>query len=74
MVNMFTEQEEINRRLAMTPVESHSDESTRAERRATCDTCPSKTSVLGVAQCGECGCLLVFKAAFKNAQCPKGKW
>jgi hypothetical protein len=39
-------------------------------RLATCRECEHKS--MGV--CGKCGCLLIAKVRFANAQCPAGKW
>ena len=39
-------------------------------RLATCNGCEHKS--MGV--CGKCGCLLIAKVRFANAQCPVGKW
>jgi len=39
-------------------------------RLAICKGCEHKS--MGV--CGKCGCLLIAKVRFANAQCPVGKW
>lgn len=67
-------QAQIDERLAQTPADRHSDAQTSAQRRAICNGCDKKQQVLGVDKCGECGCLLVFKAAFKFSACPLNKW
>ena len=43
-------------------------------RHKTCNACEYKTSVLGLEQCGKCGCLLSVKLRFKNTYCPIEKW
>lgn len=67
-------QEQFDERLAQTPPERHSSAEIKAERLATCNACPAKTTFLGFDQCGECKCFIIFKASFKNSKCPLQKW
>lgn len=67
-------QQQIDERLAQTPLERQSEPTLEAQRRAICSTCPEKKEVAGFDQCGACGCLLVFKAKFKFSACPLNKW
>lgn len=67
-------QEQFDARLAETPPERHSDLSTKEQRLALCNDCPSKEQFMGFDRCGECKCFIVFKASFKNSKCPLQKW
>ena len=64
----------IDERLAGLPKEHAADLSLQEERRAICNGCEHKTSIMGLDQCGLCKCLLVFKSRFSRAVCPAGKW
>ena len=44
------------------------------ERRAICETCPSKTTFTGVDLCTACGCVIYFKTWVKSESCPESKW
>lgn len=44
----------------------------RAARKATCDSCEFKNSVVPV--CNECKCIIPAKVMLANAECPKDKW
>lgn len=43
-------------------------------RHIICSSCEYKTSILGLEQCGKCGCVLNVKLRLKNTFCPIGKW
>lgn len=42
-----------------------------AQRRATCDACEHKN---GIGLCRKCGCMVYFKAIWRDQKCPLGKW
>lgn len=67
-------QEDLDARVAQTPVERRSDELTASERRAICGSCEHKTTKFGIDSCGLCGCVIFLKAALKFSDCPAGKW
>ena len=45
-----------------------------AERKAVCETCPNKETLLGIDQCRLCGCLLAVKMRMVSSHCPLKKW
>ena len=45
-----------------------------AERKAVCETCPNKETLLGIDQCRLCGCLLAVKMRLVSSHCPLKKW
>lgn len=44
------------------------------KRRVLCVTCPDHKTVMGVGQCGKCGCVIKFKTAYGPSVCPTGRW
>ena len=42
-------------------------------RRAVCDACPIRKSLMGVRYCGGCGCVLAAKE-LSDSDCPNGFW
>lgn len=67
---MITEQDVLTR-LETEPADNKAD---LQARNAICNGCPKKESLVGVAYCDECKCILLFKTAFRYAKCPLGKW
>ena len=46
----------------------------KAERKAICDACPDKRTVVGIEYCNLCKCAILMKTATKLASCPSEKW
>lgn len=67
-------QESLDKRLAQTPVENHSDITTKEQRITICTSCEFNKPVLGFGNCSECNCFTYLKATIKSSTCPKGKW
>lgn len=42
------------------------------DRIATCRECPHFAKFTRT--CRKCGCVVLFKAALKNEECPDGRW
>lgn len=47
---------------------------TLADRKAICETCINKETLLGVEHCRLCGCLLAVKMRLLSSECPLKKW
>lgn len=45
-----------------------------ADRKAICDACENKETLLGIDQCRLCGCLLAVKMRLVSSDCPLKKW
>lgn len=45
-----------------------------ADRKAICDACTNKETLLGIDQCRLCGCLLAVKMRLLSSHCPLKKW
>jgi hypothetical protein len=57
--------------------EERVDDKTFKERIAICKECPKRVNVsrlFPASKCGECGCLIVAKAAIPAFHCPLKKW
>ena len=44
----------------------------RAARKAVCDSCEFKNTVVPV--CNECKCIIPAKVMLQASECPKNKW
>lgn len=45
-----------------------------ADRKAVCEGCINKETLLGIDQCRLCGCLLAVKMRLLSSECPLKKW
>ena len=43
-------------------------------RKAICDSCVEKTTVLGIDRCGICNCVIQLKVRIVDTECPIKKW
>ena len=43
-------------------------------RMVICRACSNLKHIIGLDQCGRCGCMLAAKARLPNAMCPDDKW
>ena len=46
----------------------------KQKRLDICNACDNTTTTLGKLVCTNCGCVLDWKVALQNQECPIGKW